>query len=300
MKMEDIHRYSSDEMSVDADLALLPQPHDADEGARAYRRFEKERKSRRRRYMLRRVLAAAATVTLLIVGTWMAATYVQRPPEVRTAYNSITTPPGHMVEITLGDGTRVWLNARSTLSYPTNFDGDTRRVKLYGEGYFEVKHEQNHRAFVVETPRVRLEVLGTTFNIKCDSVLQQTDVSLLEGSVAVTAMVRGRQQTYRMHPLEDLRLTPTDAHVGRLTNNDKFMWREGMLVFNNLTLAEIAERVAWCYNTHIIINNARASRERYSGKFRQQDGPYEILRILQQSGQFKLSKDDLRNTFEIK
>jgi ferric-dicitrate binding protein FerR (iron transport regulator) len=280
---------------LDGQVALQPRPTDNVDGARAYREFMRRKRVARLR-RVRRVLAYAAAVVLLVGSTWFVAahTYQQSRP---VEYNTIIVPPGHRSLLTLAEGTQVMLNARSTLRYPTSFDGEHRQVELTGEGYFKVTKDAAH-PFVVNTPKVDVSVLGTTLNVKCDSAGTHSEVSLLEGALYATLRDGGQQIT--LSPMQTLQLNDGRGTLSTLTNTDKFLWTEGIIAFDHLTLDEIARKIEWCYDTRIVLRNPRAAAERYSGKFRQQDGPYEILRILQRTGHFRLSKDEVKNVFEIK
>jgi len=99
-------------------------------------------------------------------------------------YNTITTPRGGQYQLVLADGTKVWLNAASSLKFPTAFAGDERRVELTGEGYFEVLHNDK-KPFLVDTRNGIIQVLGTHFNINAYDNEMTVNTTLLEGSIKV-------------------------------------------------------------------------------------------------------------------
>lgn len=277
-------------------MALQNRPGDAAEGRAGYSRFVNERRRRQRRAWLGAFVRYAAAAFLLAAGSWIGAAFYYRQAAEVTAYNTVAVPPGQYAELTLSDGTRVWLNARSELRYPAAFGRNARQVGLKGEAYFQVARNPE-QPFIVETGAVDVKVLGTTFNIKIDSLRGCTDVSLIEGSVAAYG---GGSREVRLEPMQNLHVAGDMWHVEPLENRDAFLWRTGILVFDRLSLAEIARRIEWCYDTRIRICNAAAGAKIYSGKFVQQDGPYEILRILQKSGHFEIEKDDANHLFEIR
>jgi ferric-dicitrate binding protein FerR (iron transport regulator) len=149
----------------------------------------------------------------------------------------------------------------------------------------------------VSTRDVDVKVLGTTFNVRVDSVSQCTNVSLLEGKVA--AYVRNRDQKVLLRPMQNLRVEKGSVEVTSFKDKDAFLWRKGILSFDKWSLGEIAQRIEWYYNVRIIIHGERIKNELYSGKFSLQDGPYEILRVLQKSGDFRIWKEDAKNVFEL-
>src|SRR5690606_17382011 len=116
------------------------------------------------------------------------------PQEVQ--YASLRTPKGGQYQITLPDGTHVWLNAASSLEYPMAFTGSERRVIVKGEAYFEVAHDAT-KPFKVETDGQLIEVLGTHFNVNAYPEEEITRTTLLEGSVKVSAMERAVAYTLK-------------------------------------------------------------------------------------------------------
>src|SRR5437773_2731300 len=105
--------------------------------------------------------------------------------EAGVGYNTISTPKGGQYQIVLADGSKVWLNAASSLRFPTSFFGIERNVELSGEGYFEVSHDAN-KPFHVSVGGMDLQVLGTHFNINAYDGEAAIKTTLLEGSVKVS------------------------------------------------------------------------------------------------------------------
>ena len=99
--------------------------------------------------------------------------------------NTIKVPAGQRANLTLPDGTNVWLNARSEMRYPAVFTGNKREITLDGEAYFEVTHNED-KPFVVQTNKCNVEVLGTKFNVEAYSDSEDFCTSLMEGSVRVS------------------------------------------------------------------------------------------------------------------
>jgi ferric-dicitrate binding protein FerR (iron transport regulator) len=110
---------------------------------------------------------------------------VQHPAGAEISYNTLTVPRGHEFQLVLPDGTKVWLNAASSLRYPTVFAGAERRVEVTGEVYFEVAHNAAH-PFIVKKGETEIKVLGTHFNINAYDEENSLNVTLLEGSVQVS------------------------------------------------------------------------------------------------------------------
>ena len=121
----------------------------------------------------------------------------------RLSYNTMSTPRGGQYQLTLPDGTKVWLNAASSITYPTTFTQKERRVTVSGEAYFEVTHDKAKPFFVtvsrLTTPDMTIEVLGTHFNVNAYQDENSINTTLIEGSVRLT--------TY------DSRLTSTESRT---------------------------------------------------------------------------------------
>ena len=99
---------------------------------------------------------------------------------------TVSVPAGQRTHLTLPDGTTVWLNARTTLSYPTSFNSNERTVFLQGEAYFEVS-KNRHKPFIVQTQQYNIEVLGTKFDVEAYPDSKNFETTLMQGSVKVSS-----------------------------------------------------------------------------------------------------------------
>lgn len=168
-----------------------------------------------------------------------------------TLYNKIEIPRGGEYQLTLADGTRVWLNAESIFEYPVNFSERQRVVRLSGEAYFEVAHDSSSPFEILTNDDVRIKVLGTTFNVHSYNDLSDILITLVEGAVAV-----GHHQT-------EARLAPNqqavfDRSKNKLTVRDVpdaktyCSWKNGMFVFEGESLEIIMEALSKWYDVEII------------------------------------------------
>lgn len=162
-------------------------------------------------------------------------------------YNTISTPRGGFYQINLPDGTKVWMNAASSLKYPTAFTGGERKVELTGEGYFEVAH-QAEMPFRVATGSQVVEVLGTHFNINAYDDENDTRTTLVEGKVRLSD---GAAYTL-LNPGEQ-----GIAYKGRLrktevNTDDIIAWKENKFVFNNEKLGSIMRQIARWYDVEVV------------------------------------------------
>lgn len=167
--------------------------------------------------------------------------------EGTTLFNTLHTPGGGQYQLVLQDGTRVWLNASSTLTFPTAFSEKERRVQLQGEAYFEVSRD-TRRPFVVNAKAMEVTVLGTHFNMMTYEDEQQTRTTLLEGAVAV----RSHHTQYRLQPgQEAIRLASGQVQVQPADTEAATAWVKGLFLFNETDLATGMRQIARWYNVEV-------------------------------------------------
>lgn len=160
----------------------------------------------------------------------------------KSAMVQVTTAKGEMKKIVLGDGSLVWLNAESSLTYPESFGDAIREVELVGEAYFEIAPMKG-KPFVVESSAVRTKVLGTSFHVKAYDDDEQLSIGLLTGKVAVEHVGEKRSGLSEvLRPGEMVVFNKADASYVKKENNQLesgIAWRAGRLVFRNAPLPEV-------------------------------------------------------------
>lgn len=279
-------------------INLASNEKDEIEGKNSYNTFIKEKNKKKYQKRILSFTTYAALITLLIISTWYVSIYYNtngRDNEI--AYNTVIVPAGQRASVRLSDGTQVWLNAKSMLRYPSSFEGGIRNVEIRGEAYFEVAKNRD-MPFIVSTSSVDVKVLGTTFNIRDYEDMKETDVCLLEGAVEVT--VPHDTTKVRLKPMQGARYINQKMTLISDINTNDFLWREGLYNFEHAPLSDIAQKLELYYDVKIIITNPIIARYRYSGKFRQQDGVYEILRIIKQIHKFSIEKNEENNTYILR
>jgi len=208
----------------------------------------------------------------------------------------VYSPPGQRSEISLSDGTKVWLNARSRLTFPSVFKGKNRKVKLDGEGYFIVS-KNKEKPFIVETCKYDVKVLGTEFNVMAYSTDEMWATSLLRGCVEIYSTRTG----------ERMKLTPNKMaiykHHGlirkQIEDKQYFRWRDGLLYFNNVSIREMLDKLKLYYGVNIVVNNTKILSNRYTGKFWVSDGIEHVFKVLRLDNNFIYMKDDDKNLITI-
>lgn len=208
-------------------------------------------------------------------------------------YNTFSVPRGSKpLVLTLSDGTQVWLNVGSSLSFPTVFAGKERRVTISGEAYFEVAHNEE-MPFRVQRGDVTISVLGTHFNVNTyeDEAAQQ--VTLLEGSVqvskkAVSEVLRPGQQANISHGEN------ADIKVSNEVNLEEVMaWRDGKFRFNeSMDISDIMRQISRWYNVEIAYKED--VRQRFLGSISKDVNLSQVLKILEAAGGVKFNIEDAR------
>lgn len=169
-------------------------------------------------------------------------------PALKT-YNTISTPKGGQYQINLPDGTRVWLNAASSLKYPIAFADQERKVELTGEGYFEVSPDKE-RPFKVNTARQMVSVLGTHFNISSYEDDGFVKTTLLEGKVMV--QLKDLDVSALLSPGEQSVLKDKTFNVQKVDVEEAIAWKNNTFVFHNEELGDIMREISRWYDVEVV------------------------------------------------
>ena len=246
------------------------------------------------RYFFHEFMKVAAVVAVtLIAVTW----FTNDAADELMAYQEMVVPAGQRAELNLADGTKVWLNSGSTLTFPTSFSGKERNVRLDGEGYFEVT-KNAASPFVVETSKGNIRVLGTEFNVMAYAHDDEWETSLLKGSVEVFRP-ETNEVLVRLEPNTKVTIQ-NDAFVkDDIGETNRFLWREGLLCFSNISVEEMLDKVALYYGVDIEVRQKQLLNKKYTGKFRTKDGVEHVLKVLRLNHNFRYLKNDDKNTIVI-
>jgi ferric-dicitrate binding protein FerR (iron transport regulator) len=209
---------------------------------------------------------------------------------VSSALNTLTTPAGGQYQIVLSDGSKVWLNAESSLTYPVGFNGKQRTVQLKGEAYFEVARDKS-KPFRVQMPDGFVRVLGTHFNLKAYADDSAATTTLMEGSVAMgrgTDSLVIRPGEFAMIDFRGL------LQKGKADTTQAIAWRNRLFLFHNASYESILRELARWYNVEVIFTHH--SNQRFSGLLPRDRPLGELLSILEKEGhvQFSLEGRNLK------
>lgn len=202
---------------------------------------------------------------------------------------TIGCQPGTITNLELPDGSKVWLNAGSTISYPSYFDKRTRNVEIYGEAYFEVVKDIRN-PMIVSAGDVQVKVYGTAFNINAFNTEQHVTVTLVKGSVSLSSpkgkpnddkevFIKPGQTLIFNKKSKTLKIDYTDTDLYT-------SWKDGELIFRNEPFAKILERLSRKFNIDIELNDPTLSAIPMDATFREENID-EILRLLASGTPFR-------------
>lgn len=193
-------------------------------------------------------------------------------------YNRLVTPRGGQFIIILPDGSKVWLNAATSLRYPTAFNGNTREVQLSGEAYFEIAPNA-HMPFIVSVNNMEVKVLGTHFNIMGYPDENSTQTTLLEGAV----QVQHNTASIRLHPGQQASLQGENMTVKKDIDVDEVVaWKNGYFHFNHESLPGVMRQISRWYDVEVIYEANIPERE-FGGKIERNSSLNDVLKILELS-----------------
>lgn len=249
----------------------------------------------------------------IVVGdgvTYLDGTTVgSRQSEKREAHTEVermalTTPKGGTYQLRLPDGTNVWLNAASTLRYPSRFVGNERVVFLAGEAYFEVSHQQSATGkripFLVVSEGQTVEVLGTQFNVAAYPDSEGILTTLVEGAVKVISgggepPARTNQRPVTLRPGEQSTVKDGHAVVHAVDVNAFIGWKDGLFSFRETEMRQAMKQLARWYDVDIVYEGQPVETY-FFGDIRRNKSLAHVLAILKKSGvNFRIDKQEGRH-----
>lgn len=204
----------------------------------------------------------------------------------------LVIPKGKTYDLLLADGTHVWLNAETELTYPTNFNGDQRKVKLKGEAFFDVAKDAQ-KPFIVELENMDIKVLGTSFNISNYEEDKTECVTLVSGSVEVNVAQKG---TYQITPSEQLSLSEfhQTVNIEKVDTELFTSWKDNKYIFKNARLDDILKKLHRWYDFSVAYEDALMGEKRFSIIIDREDDLSKVLEIISYTSNIKLEYKDKR------
>lgn len=197
-------------------------------------------------------------------------------------WNTITTPKGGQYKVVLPDGSKVWLNAASSIKFSSSFvKNDKRKVKLNGEAYFEVAKDQS-RPFIVAADQQEIKVLGTHFNVNAYKDEQLTKTTLLEGSVRVEFVdsVLGNGVFAVLKPGQQSVLVNGNIRVVQADTEEALAWKNGYFKFNSESLSTIMRKLSRWYDVEVVYEGD-ISKDRFGGTISRDKNVADVLEMLE-------------------
>lgn len=212
--------------------------------------------------------------------------------DTELAYSAISTPVGATYQLVLADGTKVLLNAKSSLRFPVAFNKKERNVELKGEGYFEVAHDSS-RPFTVSAKDMNVQVLGTHFNVSAYDDDEAVKASLLEGSIKASH----KKSALLLKPGQQAVLKDKSGTMSKRAFDveEEMDWKIGYFIFKDQPISEIMKEISRWYNVEVKFQG-NVSNEAFGGKYVKSNSLSELLSSLELTGTVKFKVDGRRVT----
>lgn len=195
------------------------------------------------------------------------------------SFHTLSTPAGGQYQLTLPDGTKVWLNAATSIKYPVSFNSNERKVELNGEAYFEVAKNDKQPFKVLLQDSTIIKVTGTHFNIMAYENEKTAQVSLLEGSVAVR---NGTAET-KLEANTKAIISNSVITKSVLVNTDDVIgWKDGLFVFHDVPIETIMRQVERWYDAKIVYN--ATTKQLFNANIQRKEPLIKVLKLLELNG----------------
>lgn len=203
------------------------------------------------------------------------------------AINEIFVPNGNRSTLVLPDGTKVWINNGTKLTYPEEFKGKDRIVELEGEGFFDVTHDKTH-PFIVKIGQNRIKVLGTRFSVTAYPDDKTIKAELIAGQIQFDINKKGQGekfQSYLMTPFQSLVFDKSSGIVTetQITNSFYNYWMNGVYQFKEETFEELAKKLERIYNVEVTFENESLKKILFSGSLNINDNVYTLMEAFERA-----------------
>ncbi|MGL5014560.1 MAG: FecR family protein [Bacteroidales bacterium] len=202
-----------------------------------------------------------------------------------TSQLKLVVPYGKRAKLTLDDGSKLWVNAGSIVSYPSKFTGKKREILLDGEVYIEVAKDEN-RPFIIKSRDLDVKVLGTQFNFSSYSSLDEKSVTLISGKVEIKNQSSNK---VILKPNEHLAINENNQTVTTVDVMDYTTWKDGYLSIRGLKVASILDKIAHYYNIKIV--SQETLDYKCSGRLKLSTNPQDVLHMISQTAPVRFEKE---------
>ncbi|HEX3009461.1 MAG TPA: FecR domain-containing protein [Bacteroidales bacterium] len=243
-----------------------------------------------------------AGIILLLISVSIVFYFALKPKQADlVAYNEVIVPLGEKAQIVLADGSHIWINSSSKIKYPVAFDKKERKVYLEGEAFFDVTRNEKH-PFIVYTPDLKVKVLGTSFNVKNYPNDKNAVMTVVRGLVSVESK-KNEIAPILINPNENYVLNTSPVKKDKISAEPEKQtdqlpkkvlpiinkkvnveaitsWKDQMLIFFDEPLEDVALKMERWYNVKVHILNGELKKERYRGKFVNNETIYQVLEAI--------------------
>jgi ferric-dicitrate binding protein FerR (iron transport regulator) len=276
--------------------------------------FREKRRSYSKRFYIMSGAAVAASLILFLNFIYSGAPAGNTNHPV--AQNTVSTKPGSKSKLQLPDGTQVWLNGDSKITYDENFLGDYREVQLTGEAYFDVARDKQH-PFIIHTQTIDLKVLGTAFNVRSYANEDNTETSLIHGSIEIT-LKNNPDKKIILKPEEKLiipnnavALQPIEKRSGadkkegpililgkihfmeKDSSATETLWVKNKLAFDDESLESIASKIERWYDVKVSISDEKLKRATFSAVFTDESLPVVLEALSYGNFRYTINKKEI-------
>jgi len=207
--------------------------------------------------------------------------YLSDRPEEKLVVNTlIEAGVGDRSKVTLPDGSVVWINACSSITYDNTFGEKDRTISLQGEAYFEVKTD-TLKPFLVQADKFTYRVTGTSFNVYAFEEDEEICIALLEGGVTIE--YEGNNRKLYPEQMFIYNKRSNEATLKKVDVNLLSSWRQGEFVFDNMSFDELVRRLERSYNVKFVFENQKIRKETFGGTLRDYDSLETIMKVIQTS-----------------
>lgn len=214
--------------------------------------------------------------------------------KVSTGENTLIVPVGGIYSVSLSDGTKVWLNSKSSLRYPVEFRGDARNVTLEGEAYFEVS-KNTRSPFTVKTKSGDVTVLGTHFNVNAYTEDHNFETTLAEGKVKVSA----ENESVVINPGQQARIQNRGLKVIEVDPSVYTAWKDGKFYFENENLKNILSKMSRWYDFNVKFEQKSIEQIKFTGIILKDEPLENLLNIVSKTSNIKYKITKINQTYEV-
>jgi len=244
-----------------------------------------------------RVAAAAVLTGVIFAASFYAGYSVRKAEPMVTAYHTLSIPAGQYAQLTLSDGSEIWLNSRSKLVYPERFTSATREIQLEGEGLFKVASNKK-QPFVVKTETMDVIATGTQFNVLAYPDDNAVAITLIEGVVKLNSNANGIDYQTKIGQLTVYDKSKNHISAQDINTDTQISWIYGEYQFKETTLEEITRRLERIYNVVFVFQNEALKQKQFTGTFYNHQSIETILQLIMTSGKMQYTIE--RDTVYIK